>query len=139
MHIIMGGTGHVGSAVASALLARGEQVGIVTRDAGRAARWQARAAAILEADARDPTSLHAAFRRGRRAFLLNPPADTSTDTDTVERHTVASILEALQGSGLKKVVAAFTAGAQAGERIGDLNKACSSSQSLRRSSAARAT
>ncbi|WP_326540473.1 NmrA family NAD(P)-binding protein [Pseudorhodoferax sp.] len=121
MHIIMGGTGHVGSAVTSALLARGEQVAIVTRDAGSAARWHGRGASILEADASNPASLRAAFRRGRRAFLLNPPADTSTDTDMVERHTVASILEALQGSGLEKVVAASTAGAQAGERIGDLN------------------
>lgn len=131
MHIIMGGTGHVGSAVASALLARGEAVAIVTHDAHKASRWIARGVQVLEADVREPASLHAAFRRGRRAFLLNPPAAPSEDTDAVERQTVASILAALEGSGLEKVVAASTGGAQAGDRIGDLNVLWELEQGLR--------
>jgi uncharacterized protein YbjT (DUF2867 family) len=53
--------------------------------------------------------------------LLNPPADTSADTDAVERWTVACILAALGDSGLEKVVAESTGGAQPGERIGDLS------------------
>ncbi|MBH2009703.1 MAG: NmrA family NAD(P)-binding protein [Xanthomonadaceae bacterium] len=132
MHIIMGGTGHVGSAVASALLARGETVAIVTHDVHRARGWIARGAEVLEADAREPASLRAAFRRGSRAFLLNPPAAPCTDTDAVERQTVASILAALAGSGLEKVVAASTGGAQAGDRIGDLNVLWELEQGLRR-------
>ena len=43
---------------------------------------------------------------GKRAFLLNPPAAPSSDTDVEERATVAAIVEALEGSGLEKVVAA---------------------------------
>ncbi|KRC86106.1 NmrA family transcriptional regulator [Achromobacter sp. Root83] len=121
MYIIMGGTGHVGSATAQALLARGAPVTIVTRRAARAAHWRALGADIVEADAEDVASLRAAFRRGRRAFLLNPPADPSTDTDTVERRTVANILAALQDAGLEKVVAESTGGAQPGSRIGDLS------------------
>jgi uncharacterized protein YbjT (DUF2867 family) len=121
MHVIMGGTGHVGSATAAALLERGEAVTIVTRDAARAGKWRARGAAIAEADVEDVAALRAAFRRGRRAFLLNPPADTTTDTDVVERRTVANILAALEGSGLEKVVAESTGGAQPGARIGDLS------------------
>ncbi|MBT2333003.1 NmrA family NAD(P)-binding protein [Variovorax paradoxus] len=121
MYVIMGGTGHVGSAVAEALLGRGEQVTIVTRDASRAGAWRAKGAQIAEANADDVASLRAAFRRGSRAFLLNPPADTRTDTDAVERRTVANILSALEGSGLQKVVAESTGGAQPGERIGDLS------------------
>lgn len=121
MYVIMGGTGHVGSATARALLARGEAVAIVTRSADRAGEWRDRGAQIIEADLEDVASLRAALRRGRRAFLLNPPADTATDTDAVERHTVARILEALEGSGLEKVVAESTGGAQPGDRLGDLN------------------
>jgi uncharacterized protein YbjT (DUF2867 family) len=41
MYVIMGGTGHVGSAVAKTLLGRGEPVTIVTRDADRASVWRA--------------------------------------------------------------------------------------------------
>jgi len=37
MHIILGGTGHVGSAAAATLLRHGEAVTAVTRDAGKAA------------------------------------------------------------------------------------------------------
>lgn len=134
MYVIMGGTGHVGSAVAETLLARGERVTIVTRDAGRADAWHAKGAEIAEADVNDVPSLRAAFRRGSRAFLLNPPADTTTDTDTVERRTVANILAALEGSGLEKVVAESTGGAQPGDRIGDLNVLWELEEGLRRQS-----
>ncbi|WP_408952194.1 NmrA family NAD(P)-binding protein [Lysobacter sp. Hz 25] len=131
MHVIMGGTGHVGSATADCLLARGEPVTIVTRSAARADEWRAKGAGIAEADVEDVDSLRAALRLGRRAFLLNPPADTSTDTDAVERRTVANILAALDGSGLEKVVAESTGGAQPGERIGDLNVLWELEQGLR--------
>lgn len=133
-YVIMGGTGHVGSATAEALLARGEAVTIVTRDAGRAGAWRAKGAAVAEADVEDPASLRAALRLGRRAFLLNPPADTSTDVDAVERRTVANILAALEGSGLEKVVAQSTAGARPGERLGDLGVLWELEEGLRRQS-----
>ena len=121
MYIVMGGTGHVGSATAEALLRRGEPVAIVTSNASHAAGWQEQGVEIIEADVEDVASLRAAFGRGRRAFLLNPPADITTNTDVVERHTVANILAALDGSGLEKVVAESTGGAQPGSRLGDLN------------------
>ncbi|WP_332304824.1 NmrA family NAD(P)-binding protein [Rhizobium sp. GR12] len=134
MHIIMGGTGHVGSAIAVNLLGRGEAVAIVTRDAGRADGWRTKGAEIIELNVEDTPSLRAAFQRAKRAFLLNPPADTSNDTDVVERRTVASILAALEESGLEKVVAASTAGAQPGERLGDLNVLWEFEEGLRQQS-----
>ena len=71
-------------------------------------------------DAEDVKSLRAVFQRGRRAFLLNPPADPSGDTDAIELRTIANILAALEGSGLEKVVAASTYGARPGHGTGDL-------------------
>ncbi len=132
MHIIMGATGHVGSAVAETLLAQGEPVGIITHDPDHADSWRDTKAEIIEADVNDVRSLRAAFRRGRRAFLLNPPADITTDTGTVERNTVANILAALAESGLEKIVAESTAGAQPGDRIGDLNVLWELEEGLRR-------
>jgi uncharacterized protein YbjT (DUF2867 family) len=120
MYIILGGTGHVGSAAARALLERGEAVTIVGHDAARAPEWERRGARFACADAHDPEALRAVFRTGRRAFLLNPPAAPATDTDAEEKSTIAAILAALDGSGLEKVVAESTYGAQAGERLGDL-------------------
>jgi uncharacterized protein YbjT (DUF2867 family) len=54
-------------------------------------------------------------------FLLNPPAAPSSDTATEERRSLAAILSAINGSGLEKIVAESTYGAQPGERIGDLS------------------
>lgn len=132
MYVIMGGTGHIGSATADILLSLGEPVTIVSRNSGHASGWRAKGAEIVEADLNDVSSLHAALRRGRRALLLNPPADPTTDTDAVEKRTVANILEALAGSGLEKVVAVSTGGAQSGDRIGDLNTLWEFEEGLRR-------
>lgn len=121
MHIILGGTGHVGSAVARALLAAGEPVTIVSHDPAKGADWKAKGAKIAIADIHDVDALRFVFRSGRRAFLLNPPAAPRTDTDAEERRTIAAILAAVDGSGLDKLVVESTYGAQPGERCGDLN------------------
>ncbi|WP_018454761.1 NAD(P)H-binding protein [Bradyrhizobium sp. WSM4349] len=134
MYVIMGGTGHVGSATADILLNRGKAVTIVTRYPSRVSGWRAKGAEIVEADVNHVSSLHAALRRGRRALLLNPPADPTTDTDAVERCTIANILAALAGSGLEKVVAVSTGGAQSGDRIGDLSTLWQLEEGLRQQS-----
>ena len=121
MFVVMGATGHVGAAVADELLLRGQEVTILTRHPDRVGAWQDKGARVAAADAEDVNSLRQAFRSGKRAFLLNPPADPSGDTDATERRTIANILAALEGCGLEKVVAASTYGAQPGDAIGDLS------------------
>jgi uncharacterized protein YbjT (DUF2867 family) len=120
MNIILGGTGQVGSATARVLLKRGEPVTVVTRNADHGAGLKHAGARIAVADIRDVARLREVFRTGTRAFLLNPPADPSGDTDAEERANVAAIVKALDGSGLAKVVAASTYGARPGARCGDL-------------------
>ena len=121
MYIVVGGTGHVGSAVAKTLLDAGEPVTIVTRNPEKAGAWRQRGAEVALADVHDVASLREVFRKGKRAFLLNPNADVASDTDHEERETVRCLLEAIDGSGLEKVVAQSTMGAQPGEQCGDLN------------------
>lgn len=121
MHIIMGGTGHVGTHAANVLLAAGEEVGVVTRNLKGAGDLRDAGAVIIEADVDDVASLRAALRRGRRAFLLNPPGDISKDSDAIERRQVANILTALEGASLEKIVVESVGGARRGERIGDLS------------------
>ncbi len=120
MHIILGGTGHVGRATARALLARGEPVTVVTRTAERAEDLRGLGAAIAVADIHDTEGLRAVFRQGKRLFALNPPASPEQDPDAEERRTIASILSATEGSGLEKVVGHSTYGARKGKNIGDL-------------------
>ena len=85
MYIVRGGTGHVGSAVAAALLNEGHEVTVVTRDRAHAGRGSAPGARIVAADVDNVASLRVALRLGRRAFLLNPPADVAGDADVTER------------------------------------------------------
>jgi uncharacterized protein YbjT (DUF2867 family) len=120
MHVILGATGHVGSAVAMALLDQREAVTVVTRDERRAEPYTRRGAMAAVADVHDTEALRAVLARGRSAFLLMPPADPSTDTVAEERRTVSSIARALEGASLQKVVVQSTHGAQPGEGIGDL-------------------
>lgn len=120
MHIIIGGTGHVGSATARALLRRGEPVTVVTRNAGHAADLREAGANVAVADVRNVPALRAILRTGTTALLLNPPAAPFTDTDAVERANAAAIVDAVTGSGLRKAVAVSTFGARPGEPCGDL-------------------
>lgn len=121
MFIVIGANGHVGSAVVSTLLDAGRPVTAVLHSSENDADWRKRGARTAVVDVRSTDDLRAVFRTGTRAFLLNPNADVSTDTDREEHATVRSIVAALEGSGLEKVVAASTYGAQPGERCGDLN------------------
>ncbi|CAN7361302.1 NmrA family NAD(P)-binding protein [Polaromonas sp. LjRoot131] len=126
MHIILGGTGHVGSALVKRLVDAGEPVTLVTHDpdksgrAGKAKHEVPQRAKVALADVHDVPALRKVFQQGTRLFLLNPPAAPATDTDAEERATAKSIIEALQGTRLEKIVAESTYGAQPVERAGDL-------------------
>ncbi|WP_220185092.1 NAD(P)H-binding protein [Paracoccus sp. S1E-3] len=120
MFVLIGGTGQVGAAAARALLAKGHPVTVITRDRTHGAELEAAGARIAEADIRDVAALRAVLQSGRRAFLLNPPADPSGDTDREERRNVEAIMAALDGSGLEKVVVQSTYGAFHGTACGDL-------------------
>lgn len=120
MHIILGGTGNVGSAVAQALLKRHESIIVITHDSSKATVLRQSGADVAVADVHDVEALQAVFRQGRRLFLLNPPAAPSSNTVAEERRSLAAILSAINGSGLEKIVAESTYGARPGERLGDL-------------------
>ncbi|MES2459197.1 MAG: NmrA family NAD(P)-binding protein [Armatimonadota bacterium] len=133
MHIILGGTGHIGSALARALLDQGEPVTVVTRDAENAmARDLAnRGANVAAADVLDTTALRRILHQGKRLFLLNPPAAPRANTTVEERRTLTSILAAIDGSGLERIVAESTYGAQPGQNIGDLGVLFEMEQALK--------
>jgi uncharacterized protein YbjT (DUF2867 family) len=120
MHIVLGATGHIGSELARLLLARGEPVTVVSRSEDKLQALRSQGAVTVRADVKDVEALRAVFRRGRRVYLLNPPAPPSTDIDREERVTIQAMLEALEGLDLERIVAASTYGAQPDEHLGDL-------------------
>jgi len=69
-HLVLGGTGTVGSLVVRGLLARGERVHVLTRTAERAKALPAGAVAII-GDLGDPLGYDTMFRGADTVFLLN--------------------------------------------------------------------
>jgi uncharacterized protein YbjT (DUF2867 family) len=101
VHVVLGATGHLGSAVARSLLDRGEPVTVVTRNQQKASRWEADGATAVVVDVPDPEALQAPLPQGGRLFALNPPADpTGGDTDAEENRTGDAIAAAIRGAGL---------------------------------------
>lgn len=115
MHIILGGSGHIGSALAQTLLSQGESVIVVSRSSSSVPAWQKRGAQVEVVDVHNTAELHGVFAKGKRLFLLNPPANPATDTDVEERKSLVSILKAIENSDLEKIVAESTYGAQPGD------------------------
>jgi uncharacterized protein YbjT (DUF2867 family) len=119
-HAVLGATGHVGTSLVSALLARGEAVTAITREARHAEALRRQGAGIAEADVFDVPALRRAIEGAERLFVLNPPAPPGTDTAAEERRSLRAILDAIEGLPLQKIVAESTYGAQPGDRLGDL-------------------
>jgi uncharacterized protein YbjT (DUF2867 family) len=132
MHIIIGATGHIGSAVAETLLNKGEKVLVITRSEEKGEKWKQKGAEVACVDVNDTEALHEVFKRGKRLFLLNPPAPPDTDTFKEEQRSLRSILTALENTHIEKVVAESTYGAHPGEGVGDLNVLYDMEQGLKR-------
>lgn len=115
--IVLGATGHVGRELTRELALRGHSVVAVTRNA---ASLKDAHFSVAQADVLDTPSLRQVFSGAEKAFLLNPPAPPSGDTDQQERHTAEAIVAAMEGSGLRHVVAQSTWGARPGHGFGDL-------------------
>ena len=115
MYAITGITGKVGGAVARTLLAAGQPVRAVVRDAARARSWAERGCEVVTADMDDVVSLTAAFEGTHGVFIL-PPSDFDPSPGFPgARVVIDAVRGALQSAGPEKVVCLSTIGAQATE------------------------
>ncbi|MBP2294525.1 NmrA family NAD(P)-binding protein [Azospirillum rugosum] len=110
MFAVMGVTGHTGAAVAETLLARGAEVRVVVRDAGKAAPWVAKGAEVAAADARDADALTAAFQGVEGVYALNPPGYGSDDPLAEARAVGAALADAVAHTHVPHVVALSSIG-----------------------------
>jgi uncharacterized protein YbjT (DUF2867 family) len=92
----------------------------VVHSAEKAAQLQSPSVEPVICNVLDSEALRETFGRGKRAFLLNPPGNVGGDTNADEMASSRSITDALQRSGLEKIVVASTYGARPGDGIGDL-------------------
>lgn len=116
MHAITGVTGRVGGAVARHLLAAGQPVRAVLRDAARAADWIELGCDAAIATMEDAAALACAFREAETVFVL-PPSCFDPAPDFAEaRRVIAAVDQALRAARPARVVCLSTVGAQATQR-----------------------
>ena len=126
--LVTGATGNVGSQVVRALLARGEAVRALVRDAGRAGARLGDGAELVVGDLSDPDSVRRATAGVDRVFL------SSADGPDKVAHE-AAVADAAAAAGVRLVVKASTILAEPGSPLPPLDWNGRSEERLRRSGA----
>ncbi|MDR3512248.1 MAG: NmrA family NAD(P)-binding protein [Caulobacteraceae bacterium] len=115
MYAITGISGQVGGAVARALLADGQSVRAVVRDADKGRAWAERGCEVALATITDAEAMAAAFAGTEGVFLMTPP-NFDPEPGFPEIHAMRdAALAAIEAARPGKVVFLSTVGAQASE------------------------
>ena len=111
MFVIAGVTGHVGSVVATELIAKGHKVKVIVRDAAKGAAWSQKGAEIAVGALGDQAFLAGALKGAQGFFTLLPPDYTATDLYAAQRKLADAIAGAVKTSGVPHVVMLSSIGA----------------------------
>jgi uncharacterized protein YbjT (DUF2867 family) len=113
MYAVTGITGQVGGAVARTLMAQGENVRAVARDATKAAAWVERGCDLAIAEMSDASALARAFAGADGVFVLIPPIFDPSPGFTEAGGVICAVRDALAEVGPARTVCLSTVGAQA--------------------------
>jgi NAD(P)H dehydrogenase (quinone) len=115
MLAIMGVTGQIGGVVARTLLATGQPVRAIARDAAKGRAWADRGCELVLASIENVAALTAAFSGAEGVFILVPPSFDPAP-EFPEAHAIAAALRAaLDAARPSRVVYLSTIGAQASQ------------------------
>jgi len=118
--VVAGVTGNVGSVVAAELLAKGQKVKVLVRDAAKGAEWSKKGAEVAIAQLGDKDALAAALAGARGFFVLLPPNFAAPDFYAYQRETADSIAAAVKASGVPHVVVLSSVGADLPDGTGPI-------------------
>ncbi len=110
--VIAGVTGNTGKVAAETLLAAGESVRVVVRDAAKGEAWRAKGAEPVVADLLDPAALGRALAGAAGAYVLLPPNMAVPDFRAYQDRMVEALAAAVKQSGVPHVVLLSSIGAQ---------------------------
>jgi NAD(P)H dehydrogenase (quinone) len=115
MFAITGITGKVGGAVARSLLAQGQKVRAVVREAEKGRSWSAQGCDIGIASVEDAAGLAKAFHGAQGVFLMTPPNFDPEPGFPQTHRAAAAIRHAIDTARPGKIVFLSTVGAQVAE------------------------
>ena len=111
MYVVLGASGNTGQVVATNLLASGQKVRVVGRNAAHLQSFTAKGAETFIADVTDAGALAKAFHQADSAYVMIPPNPTSTDPLGYSDRVSDAIAAAVAKAGTKNVVALSSIGA----------------------------
>jgi len=113
MYAITGITGKVGGALARTLLASGQSVRAVVRNAEKGRSWAEKGCEVAIAEMEDATTLAAAFKEVDGVFVLPPSEFDPAPGFPEARAVINAVKTALEAKQPRRVVCLSTIGAQA--------------------------
>ena len=112
MFVVLGATGHTGSAVVETLLNKKQSVRIVVRSADKGAGWKAKGADIAVASLDDVPALTKAFEGATGVYLMVPPNYGATAWLSDQQARMDGAAEAVKKSAVDHVVYLSSIGGQ---------------------------
>lgn len=131
MYVIAGVSGNTGSVAAARLLAAGEPVRVIVRDAAKGEAWRARGAEVAVADLDDQAALARALTGATGAYLLVPPPTATPDGLAAERTAkIAALAGAVRAARPGHVVLLSSMGAEFAAGTGPVKHLHAAEQAL---------
>ena len=118
MFAITGATGNTGSVIAEKLLAQGEKVRVIGRDAVRLARFVRKGAEAFPADVTDAAALSRAFDGASAVYAMLPPNMASADPLGFQERVSDALASALGQASVTHAVVLSSVGADKAENTG---------------------
>lgn len=118
MYVIIGATGNTGKAVAKNLIAKGQKVRVIGRNAERLRALTAQGAEPFVCDVADAGALTTAFTNARAVYAMIPPDMASPDFRAQQDRIIGALAAALERAGVKHAVSLSSIGADKAEKTG---------------------
>jgi NAD(P)H dehydrogenase (quinone) len=112
MYTVIGITGNTGGTAAKALLANGQKVRGVVRNASKAVEWRERGAEIVAAELSDEDQMARAFDGSEGVYIMLPTYFEAQDMFAENTRDLASLKQAVMAAGVRKVVFLSSIGAE---------------------------
>jgi uncharacterized protein YbjT (DUF2867 family) len=114
--VIVGATGHTGRLAAEVLLAKGEKIRVVGRDASKLQPFVQQGAEAAVGTVEDAAFLRKAFQGAQAAYLLIPPDMQTNDYRGYQERVVAAYAAAIADAKVSCVVTLSSVGADLTEK-----------------------
>jgi uncharacterized protein YbjT (DUF2867 family) len=118
MFAITGATGNTGRVIAEKLLAQGEKVRVIGRDASRLARFVQKGAEAFAADVTDAAALGKAFDGANAVYAMVPPNIASPDPRGYQERVSDALARALGQARVTHAVVLSSVGADKASKTG---------------------